>query len=210
MLWRQTLVLGPFGSNCTLLGDRARREAVVIDPGDDAPAILLRLAREQLRVVALLHTHGHIDHVGATAELRRVTGAPVYLHDADRPLFDGAAEQAALFGLPPPPACPVDRPLADGERVAVGDLTLEVLHTPGHSPGSVSLWCANERLCIVGDTLFAGGVGRTDLFGGDFAALERSIRERLYTLPDETVIVPGHGPDTTIGDERQHNPFVRG
>lgn len=208
-MWRETFAVGPLGANCTLLADEQAREALVIDPGGDAPEILTRLAKWQLRVTAILHTHAHIDHIGASGELRRVTGAPVLLHPADEPLFVGAREQAALFGLEVPEPCPVDRPLADGDTLHCGNLELVVLHTPGHSAGSVSFHVATAGRVVVGDTLFAGGIGRTDLFGGSFPTLVRSIRDRLYTLPPGTRVIAGHGPETTIGRERVHNPFVR-
>lgn len=201
------LSVGALGANCVILGDEETKEAVVIDPGGDAPEILVRLAKAELKVVAIVHTHGHIDHVGGSGELKRVTGAPVYLHDADRPLFERAPHQAAMFGMPDPEPCDIDHGLDDGAQVAFGKLALRVIHTPGHSPGSVSLLI--DDLCICGDTLFAGGIGRTDIWGGSFDALEQSIRERLYTLDPETRVIPGHGPTTVIGIERLHNPFVR-
>jgi len=203
----QVFPVGLLGVNCVILGDETSKEAVVIDPGGDGPEILVRLSKAELRVTAIVHTHGHIDHVGATGELKRVTGAPVYLHQADRPLFEKAAEQAMMFGLPIPQSCSIDHDLPEGARVEFGALTLSAIHTPGHSPGSVSLLIDN--LCFCGDTLFAGGIGRTDIWGGSFETLERSIRERLYTLDRATEVIPGHGPPTTIDAERLHNPFVR-
>ncbi len=203
----QAFPVGLLGVNCVILGDEETKQAVVIDPGGDAPDILLRLANAELRVSAILQTHGHVDHVGGTGQLKRVTGAPVYLHTEDHFLFEMAPQQAMMFGLPAPEVCAVDHDLPDGARIEVGGLVLTVVHTPGHSPGSVSFLV--DDLCICGDTLFAGGIGRTDIWGGSFEVLAASIRERLYTLDPATVVIPGHGPQTTIGTERLHNPFVR-
>lgn len=203
----QVFPVGMLGVNCVILGDEESKQAVVIDPGGDTPQILLRLADAGLRVVAIVHTHGHIDHVGGTGELKRVTGAPVYLHEEDRPLFERAPQQAMMFGMPPPEVCAIDHDLPEGARVDFGSLALRTIHTPGHSPGSVSLLI--DDLCLCGDTLFAGGIGRTDIWGGSFETLAHSIREKLYTLDPATVVIPGHGPQTTIETERRHNPFVR-
>jgi hydroxyacylglutathione hydrolase len=203
----QVFPVGMLGVNCVILGDEDSKEAVVIDPGGDTPEILVRLSKAELRVAAIVHTHGHVDHVGGTGELKRVTGAPVYVHEADRLLFEKAPEQAMMFGLPTPEMCAIDHDLPEGARVEVGTLALTAIHTPGHSPGSVSLLIDN--LCFCGDTLFAGGIGRTDIWGGSYDTLEQSIRDRLYTLDPATEVIPGHGPPTTIETERLHNPFVR-
>jgi glyoxylase-like metal-dependent hydrolase (beta-lactamase superfamily II) len=199
--------VGPLAVNCVLLADEESRAAVVIDPGGDGAAILAQLNQHKLELHAILHTHGHVDHVGAAGELKNATAAPVYLHEADNFLFGTVAQQALMFGLPKPHPCTIDRPLADGDSITFGCHTLRVLHTPGHSPGSVSFLV--DDLCICGDTLFAGGIGRTDIWGGSYETLERSIRERLYTLDPATQVIPGHGPSTTIDAERLHNPFVR-
>ena len=206
--------VGPIQANCVLLGDPAAGVLAVIDPGGEAPRIMERIERSGLEPVSILHTHGHLDHAGGTAELARLLGPemPVGLHRDELELYRNLAMQGRMFGLeaatPPEPTLL----LAHGDRLAVGGLSLEVRHTPGHSPGGVCFVVhgAGEPTVIVGDVLFAGSIGRTDLFGGSFAILERSIREQLYTLPDNTRVVCGHGPDTTIGRERRSNPFVRG
>ncbi len=203
---------GPIQANCTLLGDEEAGKLVVIDPGEEAARIAERVRASGLEPVAILHTHGHLDHAGGTAHLAELLpGIPVGLHPGDLPLYRNLARQGAMFGLsvdePPDP----DLELEHGQRIPVGGLELEVRHTPGHSPGSVSFVVhgAPEPLAIVGDVLFAGSIGRTDLWGGDFDLLARSIREQLYTLPAATTVVTGHGPTTTIGHESATNPFVR-
>jgi glyoxylase-like metal-dependent hydrolase (beta-lactamase superfamily II) len=199
------------------LGCEKTREALVIDPGDDPEAILEVLRRHDLKCRGILHTHAHLDHVSATSQLAEATGAPILLHVADQPLYDNVELQAQMFGFPTPRTMPVDRLVADGDEVAVGDHSGEVLHTPGHSPGSLCLHMpeseGEDRIlrpqCVfAGDTLFFGSIGRTDLWGGDYGQIIRSIHERLLTLPDETIVIPGHGPQTTIGKERAANPFL--
>ena len=207
----QTIPVGPLQCNCSIVLDEASRKAVVIDPGDEAPRIVSALEKERAHVVALLHTHAHFDHVGATAAVARATSAPIRLHAADRPLYDALPEQAALFGMTADPPTPVDRPLEDNEAVAFGDSALRVLHTPGHTPGSCCFLLEGDspRL-FAGDTLFRRSIGRTDLWGGDTDQILASIREKLYALPTETPVICGHGPRTTIGEEKRANPFVRG
>ena len=209
MLWRQTHVVGPLGCNCTLLGDPERGEAIAIDPGDAAADLARHLGDAGMRLVAIVHTHAHIDHIGASWDLAAQCPAPTYLHPLDAPLHQALDLQAQLLGLAPVRWGAIDRPLKDGMALDVGRFSLEVLHTPGHSPGSVSFHLAGANLCFTGDTLFAGGIGRTDLWGGDAGHLQRSIRERLYVLQDDVEVVPGHGPITTIAAERRGNPFVR-
>ncbi len=204
----RTLIVGPIQCNCCILGCEATREALVIDPGDEVERILKALEKENLVLKAIFHTHAHLDHVGASAALARATGAPILLHEADLPLWEHVPEQAAAFGFRAPSMAPVDRYLQDGESVSWGRDTGVVLHTPGHTPGSISLYVAAEARLFSGDTLFAGSIGRTDLWMGDERAILRSIRERILTLPDETIVVPGHGPATSIGEERRSNPFV--
>jgi glyoxylase-like metal-dependent hydrolase (beta-lactamase superfamily II) len=205
----ETFPVGPLACNCSIVFDSAAGVAGVIDPGGDFNEIRTRIERAKARVAVILHTHAHIDHVGATAELQRWSGAPARLHRADRFLFDMLAVQAAMVGLPSAETFDLSDYLADGATVAIGSFELTVAHTPGHSPGSVVLvGKANGKpVVFAGDTLFRGGVGRSDLWGGDGAALIRSIRTRLLTLADETVVVTGHGPSTTIGEERRSNPF---
>jgi len=204
----ESKVVGPFGCNCVILGCERTREAVVIDPGDDPEGLLAMLKRNQLTVRFLLHTHAHLDHIGASAILRSKTGAATCLHPADLFLAEHLPLQASLFGLPEPATPPIDRFLKDGESYTTGNVGLEVIHTPGHTPGSVSFFLAGRGLLLTGDTLFAGSVGRTDLWGGSAGTLIQSIRERLMCYPDSTRILPGHGPASTIGQERRTNPYL--
>ena len=206
------LVVSVFEANCYIVGDERTRQAFVIDPGDDADQILEALEASRLQAKLILATHAHLDHVMAVAQVREATGAPFMLHPADAPLLAAMPVQARHFlgvELPPPP--PVDAWLTAGETVAIDDIPLKVLLTPGHSSGSVSFYWTpppGERgIVFSGDALFQGSIGRTDL-GGDFLTLERSIRTQLYTLPDDTVVLSGHGDATTIGREKRTNPFV--
>jgi len=206
--------VGPIQANCVLLGDTDAGELVIIDPGEEAEKIVDRVRASGLRPTMILHTHGHLDHVGGTAEVLRLFEGklPIGLNPDEIDLYRNAPLQAQMFGLeveaPPEP----DLMLRPGETVSVGGLELEIRHTPGHSPGGVCFVVSGavEPVVIVGDVLFAGSIGRTDLVGGSFPVLEKSIREQLYTLPDDVRVVCGHGPDTTIGRERASNPFVSG
>lgn len=203
----ETLVVGPLGVNCYIVGDPKTRDASVIDPGGNARDILDTLRRERLNLVAIVATHAHFDHLLALDEVRAATHAPFCLHADEVPMLASANIGARMFGLAfrtPPPA---DRLLHAGDTVRVGELALRVLHTPGHSPGGMCL--LHDKHVFVGDTLFQGGIGRTDLPGGDYGTLLRSIRDKLLTLPDDTLVYPGHGDATTIGAERQLNPFLR-
>jgi hydroxyacylglutathione hydrolase len=202
-----SLTNGAFAENCYLVADPATAEAVIVDPGEEAALFLARLEHERWTLRAIWLTHAHVDHVAGVAAVRAATGAPVWLHPLDRPLYDRAADQARALGLRMAPPPPPDRAFAEGEPVGVGGLRFDVLHTPGHSPGGVSF--AGHGVALVGDLLFAGSVGRTDLPGGDTDTLLASIRGKLYALPDDTVVYAGHGPATTIGDEKRGNPFVR-
>lgn len=201
------LVVGPLAANCYLLACPTRRAAIVIDPGDDAEVILSRIRQEGWTTVAIVDTHGHFDHVGANGAVVRATGAPLLIHGDDAPLLPEAAVQAASFGLQVPPSPPPTRHLTDGDSIEVGDLVVTVIHTPGHSPGGICLSC--PPLLFTGDTLFAGSVGRTDLPGGDHRTLISSITKRLLPLADDTLVLPGHGPTSTMGEERTENPFIR-
>jgi hydroxyacylglutathione hydrolase len=207
---RETFPVGPLQCNCTILGDPATGTALVVDPGDDAEEILRRLAAHGLRAAALVHTHAHFDHVGATRRVSEATNAAIHLHEGDLFLYENLAMQGAAFGFEFDDVLPVSRFVKNGDAVASGAISVEVLHTPGHTPGSVcfKLGGANP-LVFSGDTLFQRSIGRTDLWGGDVRAIERSIKTRLYTLPEGTLVIPGHGPETTIGEERAMNPFVR-
>jgi glyoxylase-like metal-dependent hydrolase (beta-lactamase superfamily II) len=207
----QAVPVGPLSCNCVVVGDSVSSEAVIVDPGGDAERLLDLLSVLRLRVSVIINTHAHFDHVGANAALRRATGAPLKMHADDVPLYDSLRQQAVFFGglLPVPERAPVDDTLSDGQRLEVGAARATVLHTPGHSPGSICLlFDADPPLLLSGDTLFAGGIGRSDLSGGDPAALRRSLTTRILTLDDRTRVIPGHGPETTIGAERRTNPFL--
>ncbi|GAB4288525.1 MAG: MBL fold metallo-hydrolase [Coriobacteriia bacterium] len=199
----ERIVCGPLETNCWLVGDDEGGPLVVIDPAGDAEKVAARIAERDVGCVVL--THGHFDHLGAADEIRDLTGAPLLVHEADAAaIVSPEGSGGTLFGFDHRTAAP-DRTLADGDRIDSGELTLEVVHTPGHTPGSICL--LGEGHLFSGDTLFSGSVGRTDFPGGDARALRRSIGERLTPLPDETVVHPGHGPDTTIARERRVNPF---
>jgi glyoxylase-like metal-dependent hydrolase (beta-lactamase superfamily II) len=213
-LFLDVFPVGPIQANCVLVGDADGGEVVVIDPGDEAERIVDRIDASGLKPKMVLHTHGHYDHAGGTAHLISLFDSrlPVGLHPDETELYRSLPKQATMFGLetdaPPEP----DLWFEHGQKLALGGLELEIRHTPGHSPGGVCFVVSgsSETLVIVGDVLFAGSIGRTDLWGGSFPLLEKSIREQLYTLPEDTRVVCGHGPDTTIGRERASNPFVSG
>jgi glyoxylase-like metal-dependent hydrolase (beta-lactamase superfamily II) len=206
----ETLPLGPLQANCTLLGDEETGEAIVIDPGDEAGRIYSRLAELGLTLKQILLTHGHIDHVGGAQELKRLTGAPILLDEEDLPMLRMIDVQASFFGLPKPESTEPDQYLTDGQSVGLGRYPAQVLCTPGHTKGSVCFYFAPLKLLVAGDTLFAGSIGRTDLPGASPAEIIDSIQSRLLTLPDETRVLPGHGPETSIGRERLINPFLQG
>lgn len=208
-LIRKTFPVPPLGCNCSIIGDPQTKEAVVIDPGGAVDQIVKSVQDLGLVVRAILHTHAHFDHFLASGRLKEATGAPLYLHPDDRPLWDMLELQCRMFGVPYVPAPSPDSWLKDEDWLAVGAVETFVLHTPGHTPGSLCFVWPAAHLLVAGDTLFRGGIGRTDLWGGDFDAIERSIRERLYTLDEATRVVTGHGPETEIGYERAFNPFVR-
>jgi hydroxyacylglutathione hydrolase len=199
---------GSFVQNCYVVVDEGTGESAVIDPGEDATLIGRALADLRTQTVAIWLTHAHIDHVLGVPELQRLTGAPVYLHPADRPLYDRVADQAAAFGMRAGMLPPPDRDFVHGEAVRVGSAAFAVRHTPGHSPGSVSL--VGSDVVFVGDVLFQGSIGRSDLPGGDSDTLLQSIHRELLRLPDDTIVYSGHGPETTIGRERIRNPFLTG
>jgi glyoxylase-like metal-dependent hydrolase (beta-lactamase superfamily II) len=208
----ETLSVGPLGCNCSIVADLEAKRAVVIDPGGSFELLRARLAALGVAVDAIVHTHTHFDHVGCTAELQRETGAVARIHEADRRLYDLLPVQAELFGFRAPLAADVEGTLVDGQAVAAGGLELGVLHTPGHTPGSCSfvVRSGGETRLFAGDTLFRGSIGRTDLWGGDGDAILRSIRSKLLTLPEDTVVVTGHGAATTVGHERVSNRFLVG
>jgi len=206
-MYFERLIVGPLSVNCYIIGDDQTREAIIVDPGGNARDILDTLRREQLQPIALINTHAHFDHLIALAELREKTGAPFWLHTDEAPVLASASLGARMFGFAMAQPKPAERLLHDGDPVRVGTLVLRVLHTPGHTPGGICL--LGDGWLISGDTLFQAGIGRTDLPGGDYATLMASIRDKLLTLPDTTIVYPGHGEPTTIGEERQLNPFLR-
>jgi len=205
----EVLPVGMLGCNCSVLGDEVSREAIVIDPGDDVSKIIGILDRNQLTVKMIIITHAHIDHIGGAEKLRSATGAPVYMHEADKMLSDQLAVQAAWLGMETPKDPGIDKPAREGDIIRAGSIEAHVLHTPGHTAGSISIYLPLESKLIAGDTLFEGSIGRTDLPGGDIKRIESSIRGKLYALPDDTIVFPGHGGNTSIGKEKKHNPFVR-
>lgn len=201
------LTVGPFQENSYILGDEGAGEGILIDPGHDPEAILDRVAALKLRITAIVNTHAHIDHVGGVPEIMRRLKVPFRLHEDDMPLLKAIPRQAEMFGLPPLEVPPVESYLKEGMTFRVGSIDVRIIETPGHSPGSVTLVVGKNDL-IAGDVLFAGSIGRTDLWGGDFQILKSSIRDKLFPLGDECRVWPGHGPETTIGEERRTNPFV--
>lgn len=204
----ETYPVGPLQCNCTLLGDEDAGEAIVIDPGDEVSRIHRRLTDLGLKLQQILITHAHIDHIGGALQLKRLTGAPILLNENDLPLLKMMEAQANWIGIPTPEVAAPDDALAEGLTVGLARYPAQVLHTPGHTQGSVCLHFQPLKMVIAGDTLFSGSIGRTDLPGGNSAQLLESIHSRLLTLPDETKVLPGHGPITSIGTERRRNPFL--
>lgn len=205
-----TFPAGPLGCNCSLVLDDATKRAIVVDPGGDFDRIAARLDALDATVDAIVHTHTHIDHVGATAAVQRKTNARACIHEQDRFLYDLLPVQAAMLGVPLPEVVEMEGSLTDGTSLAAGAIEMGILHTPGHTPGSVTFVVKAESGTLVfsGDTLFRRGIGRTDLWGGDSGLILRSLREKILVLPDDAIVVPGHGPKTTIGEERTKNPFL--
>jgi glyoxylase-like metal-dependent hydrolase (beta-lactamase superfamily II) len=200
------LAVGPIMANCFIVACDQTRAAAVIDPGDEADRILLTLAEARLTVTHIINTHGHFDHVGANRRLKQATGAPILIHALDAPMLGMLSRSAAAWGMSAEDSPPPDRTIDQGDSISIGTITFQVLHTPGHTPGGVSLHA--DGYVFVGDTLFAGSVGRTDFPGGDFDTLKFSIQQKLFRLGDEVQVFTGHGPETTIGEEKRHNPFV--
>jgi hydroxyacylglutathione hydrolase len=206
----EIIPVGILQCNCSIFGDEQSHEAVVIDPGDEIQRILAILAKHQLRVKAIIITHAHIDHIGGAQKLKAATGAPVYMNAKDQPLSEHLDTQAAWLGMTTPERTKIDVDAREGEKVVLGPAEFQVLHTPGHTQGSISLWIPAENKLIAGDTLFLDSIGRTDLPGGDYEQILRSIHDKLLPLEDTTAVIPGHGPTTTIGRERARNPFLQG
>jgi hydroxyacylglutathione hydrolase len=207
----EILPVGLLQCNCSIIGDKVGGEALVIDPGDEVERIQEILHRHNLKTRYIVATHAHIDHVGGIEKLQRATAATVLMHESDLPLYQNMAVQAALLGMRAPEVVEVDQFLKEGDVLRWGGLAVQVMHTPGHSPGSLSLHLPGEQCRIFsGDTLFQSSIGRTDLWGGDYRQILRSIQHKLLRFPEQTPVYPGHGPPTTIGEEREYNPFLRG
>ncbi len=205
----EILPVGPLQCNCSVIGDEGTREAIVIDPGDDIEQVLALMRKHQLQVKQIVVTHAHIDHVGGAMKLRAATRAPILLNQNDYALLKMLDMQAAWIGVPSPGPVQIDQSLEQADTINAGSHTAQVLHTPGHTEGSICLYFPAERKLIAGDTLFAGSIGRTDLPGGSYEKILHSLHDSVLALPDDTVVVPGHGPLTTIGEERESNPFLQ-
>jgi hydroxyacylglutathione hydrolase len=211
MLLLETFAVGSFQCNCSVLGCPDTKEAIVVDPGGEHLRILEIVRHYDLTVKWIIHTHAHLDHIYETRDVKEQAGGTIALHQDDSFLYDGFAMQAAMFGWQVRPVLPVEHWLRDGESLPFGKQAAEVIHTPGHTPGSCCFRVQSSTgpLLLAGDTLFQRSIGRTDLPGGDFATIQRSIKQKLYTLDPDTAVIPGHGPATTVGDEARHNPFVQ-
>ncbi|MGA3211682.1 MAG: MBL fold metallo-hydrolase [Terriglobales bacterium] len=205
----EVIPVGPLQCNCSILGDETTREAIVIDPGDEIERILQVLSKHDLKVKQIVVTHAHIDHVGGAMRLKQLTGAPILLNQNDQELLKMLDMQAAWVGMATPGRVVVDQHLKDGDKVEAGGISGTVIHTPGHTEGSVCLYLPAEEKLIAGDTLFLGSIGRTDLPGGSYEKIMQSLHERVLALPDDTEVTPGHGPSTYIGAERESNPFLQ-
>jgi len=200
------LVVGPLMANCFIFGCEETKEAVVIDPGGDADKIMFSLADSKLKVKYIINTHGHFDHVAANGKIKDATGADILIHPLDASMLGSISTNAALFGISVENSPPCDQTIEEGDTVSFGKITLKVTHTPGHTPGGISLY--TDKIVFVGDTLFAGSIGRTDFPGGDFNTLISSIRTKLFKMDDDVRVLSGHGPETSIGSEKRFNPFV--
>ncbi|MBZ5522296.1 MAG: MBL fold metallo-hydrolase [Acidobacteriia bacterium] len=207
-MFHQVFPVGPLQCNCSIIADEQTKEAMVIDPGDEIEQILALLRQNQFTLKQIVITHAHIDHVGGAMKLKAATGAPILMNQNDQALLKMLDMQAAWLGMQPPGKVDVDASLDDGQTLVTGRISSSVIHTPGHTEGSSCLFFPIEKKLIAGDTLFAGSIGRTDLPGGSMEKIMRSLHHRLLALPDEVEVFPGHGPLTTIGQERETNPFL--
>jgi hydroxyacylglutathione hydrolase len=205
----EILPVGLLGCNCSVFGDESTREAIVVDPGDDIDAIEAILDRHALQLKAIVITHAHIDHIGGAAKLKGRRNAPVHMNAADQELYDHLEVQASWLGMETPEKTGIDTPARDGDLLKLGQTEFQVIHTPGHTPGSLCLWIPAENTLVAGDTLFRESIGRTDLPGGDGRAILRSIHQKLLQLPESALVYPGHGSPTTVGHEREFNPFLQ-
>lgn len=203
------LSVGILQCNCSILGDETTREAIVVDPGDEIARITAALEQHHLTVKAIVITHAHIDHIAGAQKLKTITGAPVYLNSNDLELMQMLDTQASWLGMEKPDHVEIDSRAADGESLALGATPIHLIHTPGHTQGSICMYIPSQNKLIAGDTLFRDSVGRTDLPGGNTRNLLSSVKSRLLVLPEDTIVVPGHGPNTTIGREKEHNPFLQ-
>jgi hydroxyacylglutathione hydrolase len=205
----EILPVGMLQCNCSIFGDEQSHQAIVIDPGDNIEGILAVLEQHSLSVKAIVITHAHIDHIGGAAKLKAATGAPVYMNRDDQPLYDHLDVQAGWLGMRTPERTEIDAEAREGDSLLLGNTAFHILHTPGHTQGSISLWIPGENKLIAGDTLFRDSIGRTDLPGGDGRRILQSIHDKLLTLPEDATVIPGHGLNTTIGREKKMNPFLR-
>lgn len=208
-MFHKIFPVGPLQCNCSIVGDEQSREAMVIDPGDEVDGILATLRQENLTLKQIVITHAHIDHVGGAMKLKAATGAPILMNQNDYALLKMLDVQASWLGMRPPGTVEIDDSAEDGRLLQIGSIPAQVIHTPGHTEGSICLLLPTEKKLIAGDTLFAGSIGRTDLPGGSFEKIMRSLHTSLMSLPDDTVVIPGHGPATDIGRERKTNPFLQ-
>ena len=206
----EIISVGMLQCNCSIFGDETSGEAIVIDPGDDITAIVEILERRKFKVKAIVITHAHIDHIGGAAKLKALTGAPVHMNAKDQGLYDNLEMQAGWLGMETPEKTEIDTEARDGDKLRLGDSDFHIMHTPGHTQGSISIWIPAENTLVAGDTLFRDSIGRTDLPGGDGRQILRSIQQKLLKLPEDALVVPGHGQNTTIGREKKRNPFLRG
>jgi glyoxylase-like metal-dependent hydrolase (beta-lactamase superfamily II) len=205
----EILPVGMLQCNCSIFGDETSHEAIVVDPGDNVEDILALLAKHALKVKAIVITHAHIDHIGGAAKLKAATGAPVHMNQNDQVLYERMDVQAGWLGMKTPSKTEIDSPAREGDSLMLGESAFNVLETPGHTQGSISIWIPAENKLVAGDTLFRDSIGRTDLPGGDGRQILRSIHTKLMVLPEDALVVPGHGPNTTIGREKDRNPFLR-